>query len=69
MLIQILLGRGRAPTSAEKAKIFWFIRVHPRKKKQKSFGLSAYIRENPRPIGVPCGLNGKSLETTLVIKI
>ena len=31
LLIQILLGRGRAPTSAEKAKIFWFFRVHPRK--------------------------------------
>ncbi|MCX6081912.1 MAG: hypothetical protein NTW32_20490 [Chloroflexi bacterium] len=63
MLIQILLGRGRAPTSAEKAKIFWFF------KKQKSFGFSAYIRENPRPIGVLCGLSAKSLETTLVIKI
>ncbi|MCX6082261.1 MAG: hypothetical protein NTW32_22255 [Chloroflexi bacterium] len=39
------------------------------RKKQKSFGFSASIRENPRPIGVLCGLSAKSLETTLVIKI
>ncbi|MCX6078094.1 MAG: hypothetical protein NTW32_01045 [Chloroflexi bacterium] len=63
MLIQILLGRGRAPTSAEKAKIFWFIQsknllVYPR--------TSAKIRVQ---LGFPAGLGAKSLETTLVIKI